>query len=404
MYRHTLILPCVASVLGSCVSYTADDVDPASIAAEVRQREGGQFTFEQALALAFRQNPELRAAAARARAAGADLEPFALQGEYRSGRKMLGVMVDPIALLDLGPRGAQNAVLDAEAAAAVVELAHARWRVAAGLAEVVAIELGLAELAVPVIAVDADAYERAGLASVVDAERVRAAKAMAAAERLALDTERERNRTRLLRLLGLPMTADVRIATPVIDPPVRDDAALLRRPDLALATARFGTADAEFRAAVAAQYPTLMIGPEFPLGTSAVEWMSVVRLPIGAWGRARAAHANREAARADLEAAFLDASRQARDLEVIVAETGARAQAAHAALLASAGRLAAALTAVEVDVDAFAMVAEAAGMTIRDTAARRQAELAHRRASNELDVAYGWPVTGAPAGGEEERP
>ena len=392
MYRQILI-SCALTLASSCASYTADNADATVIATEVRARQGGSFTFEQAVAMAFRLNPELRALDARARAAGAAYEPLDMRGEYHSGREMLSLMVDPVALLNLGARGARNDALDAAAEAAAVELATARWLIAADLAEVFAIEAVLGSLTVPEIAVDPDAFERAGLASPVDAARVRAARAGATAERSALDAERARNLTLFRRLVGLPMSADALILpTMFAQAPDHRDVAILARPDLKLATARFRFADATFREAVAAQYPAVQIGPEFLFTGDPLEWMSVLHVPIGAAGRAEAAGLRREAARAELEAAFLEASREARDAELAIAAAEAEAAAARAAMTASREQLAAALTAVDVDVDAFAQVAHVAATAVRDTTRRRMAEITRRRALHDLDVAHGWPA------------
>lgn len=404
MYRQSVILSALLGAslyapLGSCVTYVADDADASRVASEVAERADGAFTFEQAIEAAYRHNPELRALASRARSAGADLEPFAIQGEYRSGRDMLGVMIDPVALLDLGPRGAANEALDGAAAAAATALVTGRWRVAAELAEVFATEAVLDTLSVPVIDVDPDAFERAGLASAVDAALLRAARAGAIAEHEALRAERERNLARFRRLLGLPADARARIAPSTFGTaPVHAEHALLARPDLTLATARFRVADAEFRAAVAAQYPSLMIGPEFPLSGGPLEWMAVLRLPLGATGEARAAQHRRDAARAELEAAYLDATRQVRDAEIAVTAAQAAAESARLALETSSMRMTAALAALQVEVDAFARVAEAANMVVADTRARRVAELGRRLALLELDVAYGWPAVVTEAG------
>ncbi|MCA8949435.1 MAG: hypothetical protein KDE27_08020, partial [Planctomycetes bacterium] len=333
MYRQSVVLG--ALLVSSCVTYVADDADVQTVAAEVATRDGGRFTFDRAVAAALDQNPELRALTARARAAGADLAPFDVLGQYRSHVDTLAVMVDPIALLDLGPRGAANELLDREAAAAVVELANRRWRVAAELAEVFAVEAVLTGLEPPAVEVDTDAFERAGLASVVDAAIVRAARSAAAAERATIAAERDRNRARFRRLLALPDAAEVTLVpSPNGTSAPHTDAALLTRPDLALALARFRVADGAFRTAVAAQYPTFAIGPEIPLNGNPLEWMATLRLPVGGWGRADAARERREAARAELEAAYLRAAEEATAADLTAAAADADAVAARADLAA----------------------------------------------------------------------
>src|SRR5687767_2212173 len=106
---YTLLL-----LLCSCVSYTPLEADLASVATEVRGRAGGRFTFAEAVTLAMRQNPALQAAASRASAAGAVTEPVNLEAEWNGDDDMLAVMLDPLELLGIGPRGGALAVVSAE--------------------------------------------------------------------------------------------------------------------------------------------------------------------------------------------------------------------------------------------------------------------------------------------------
>src|SRR5262245_44975208 len=154
---------------GGCVAYVADDADVSTVAAEAHQRSGGTFTFAAALAAALRQNPELLALEAKARAAGAVTQPLEVQSEYRSDDEMLAVMLDPIALLGLGARGAARGLADAATAEAVAALTAERWRVTAAIAETFVMDAALRMLYVPDLAVDATAFERTGLASPVAA-------------------------------------------------------------------------------------------------------------------------------------------------------------------------------------------------------------------------------------------
>jgi len=396
MSARSVLLLCLTLPATSCVSYTTDPTDPVTIATEVRQRRGGRFTFAQAVQTAFRQNAELRTLAAKARGAGAVVEPTELQAEWRSDDDMLAVMIDPVAMLDLGARGAANSEAHAAAEEAVLALAAGRWQTAGALAEIYEVGRALAALAVPSLALDADAYQRAGLASPLAADQLRAAQARANAERIELDQTRERLLADFRRLIGLPEYEPVELVPS--DPawlrqPEATDQALLARPDLAVAAATFRTADAAFRRAVLEQYPSLMIGPDIPLLGAPLQAMAVLRLPIGASGRAIAARERREAARAELEAVCLEASRQAHHADADLAAAEANAEAAMAGQRASENMLAGALIEARVDGDAFERVANAAAMAMRDTMERRAAALELARARVRRAVAYGWPVS-----------
>ncbi|MFO1076162.1 MAG: HlyD family efflux transporter periplasmic adaptor subunit [Planctomycetota bacterium] len=293
MYTRTL-LSCTLA-LASCVSYSKAPASATRAAADIAARSApSPLTFDAAVRFAFANNADLRALAARARAAGADLAPFELQSEYRTGTEMLAVMVDPIALLNLGPRAAANLALDAKAAAAVAELGVARWRTAAAIAEAFAIDDALARTRLPQVLDHGPTYERVGLAAPLDSAQVHAAAIGAVAEHTATLAQKDQNLAALRRLLGLAPDADVALSPPL--PALAAEprpAALLARPDLALAEAEFAVADAEFRAAVRAQYPSVMLGPEFPLRGNGLEAMAILRLPIGAWGAARRARTPR---------------------------------------------------------------------------------------------------------------
>ncbi len=393
-----LISAATLLALSGCVAYSEHPADPTSTAAEIRSRPGGTFTFARAVATAFQQNAQLQRLAARARAAGAVTTPIDLELEWRSDTEMLAVLVDPIALLGLGPRGGAIGTTRAEAAAAVQDLATARWRTIGAIAEAFQVDQALAGLEPPRITIDVDAFAKAGLAAPVATAQVRAAQARAGAETLELTSARATNLILLRELLGLhhdtPVTL-VPMADDLVVPPPSGDAALLCRPDVALAAARFQLADAEFRQAVADQYPSLSIGPDIPLRGDPLQAMAVLKLPIGMHGLAAAAEERREAARAELAGAYLAASREAheRDLELTVAN--AQAAAAAASQQASLQALQTSLITIEVEPDAFAQVAETAGMLVRETMEHRLAAVGAARAQVRAATAFGWPVTEA---------
>ena len=392
------ILVFAGALASGCVAYVADDATASTVAAEAAQRSGGTFTFATALAKALRQNPELQALEAQARAAGALTQPLELQSEWRSDDDMLAVMLDPIALLGLGARGGAAGIADAAAAAAVADLAAGRWRITAAVAETFVLDAALRSLSVPDLAVDANEFQRVGLASPIAAEQVRAAQARAAAETLELARETESNRATLRNLLGLPAGATVEFAATdavLLQQPEATDAAVLARPDLALATARFRVADAEFRAAVRDQYPALMLGPDIPLSGGSLETMAILRLPIGMAGRAEAARERREAARATLAAAYVQASNAASQAERGLAAAAAGETASSLTLRASTRDLATARLALQVEIDAFDRFARAAAMVVRDTMEHRAATQALVRARMQRAVSYGWPLAGS---------
>jgi len=382
-------------MLTSCVAYFAAPADPSAIALEIRQREGGRLSFAQAVPRAFAQNATLQALAARARAAGAITTPIELEAEYRSGTEMLAVMIDPIALLGFGPRGGALEVTKAEAEAAAQELANARWRVTAAITEAFAIEAALAPLTAPEIPVEAEAFLRAGLAGPTIAAKVRAAQARAAAEAIELANARSANLAELGELLGLGHETDVELLPlppDLLVQPPPGDASVLQRPDLTLAAARFQTADAEFRSAVADQYPSLMLGPEIPLMGNPLEAMAVLRLPIGRHGVAAAASERREAARAELFGAYLAANREAHHTELEFGAATAQLTAAKVGRDAADQALRSALVSAEVEVDAFERVADAADMAVRSAMELREATIAEARLRVRHAVAHGWPI------------
>ncbi len=381
-----------------CVAYERDESDAASLAGVARGREGGAFTWGDAVATALRHNAELKALEAEARAAGAMSTPFDVDLAFPTDFIMLSVVVDPVALLGLGARGAAMDVVRAEAAAAAERLAVARWRTIAAVTEIFLVETSLTAIATPGLEVDAAAFERAGLASPLASAQLRAANARLAAETSMIAAERDTNRARLRELMGLPAGAECRFA-PGDDPAFGDlqhsGEAVLGRPDLALATAEFRVADAAFALAVAEQYPSLRVGPDIPMrrGLGVVESLWLARVPFATGGAAEAAHERREAARSRLLAAWLRADNEAVAADRALSAARAADDAATTALAASMQALAIGKAAIRVEEDAFDKVAEAAAMVARDAMERRVAAVARARAEVARAVALGWPAS-----------
>jgi outer membrane protein TolC len=391
-FSHVLLLLPFAA----CATYTKDDATTTTIAAEVATRTGGAFTPHEAIELALRQNPELLALEARARAAGAATTvPLNGQGQWRSGRDELALMLDPLQLLGLSRRGAAIEAQRAREAEAIANLAVARWRTTAAVVEAFRLDETLSRLDTPDVELDADAFERAGLASPLAADRLRAAAARARTIAAELERDRRSNLAELRRLLGLPATAELRCSpgtAPLLRQPPRTESAALTRPDLALALARFHTADRDFRAAVAAQHPAIVIGPEFGLSSGMVESMAMLDIPLGMHGLAEAQQLQRDATKKDLEAAWLLAvsEAEAADARLLAATSSLRAN--DLGYAASRRALAAARTAIDVDPEAFDRFAEAASMAVKDAMEHHQAAIDHVRAEVARATALGWPV------------
>lgn len=393
-----LIYLLVTLTLCNCVTYSPLPGDANAVADELQQRTGGQFDWPAAVQTAFRQNARLQALTSRARAAGLNLNPSDTQSEYRSEGAMLALMADPVSLLNLGQRGASNATLKAEAAAAAEELSVARWEVARAIAEGFAVAKIYADLPELLPTPPAAEFLAAGLASPRSAQSVASAHQRQETERQRRKLLQESNLVQLRELLGLPAVASLAIADPTGLPPGKPDtkADLLQRPDLALATARLHVADAAFRQAVADQYPSLMLGPEFPLRGDPLQMMAIVRLPLGASGAARAAEATREALRCELAAAWLNADRETRTLELERDSTRLVAATASANAASSRQAYTAALIACEVEMDAFDRLADTMTMAVRDLVELREALEAAARADVRARFARGWPTEEAP--------
>ena len=221
-------------------------------------------------------------------------------------------------------------------------LATLRWRTIAAVVEEFLVDAALNNLQVEDLQLDVDAFVSAGLASRVAAQQLLAAQARALSEQAELQRARQINQARLRELLGLPASAELLLAE--IDQqwllqPDGTDQQLLSRPDLALAAARFQVADASFYQAVTDQYPALQVGPNISLMGDPMRAMAMLQIPIGMHGLAEAAREPREAARADIETAFLQARREATNSDAQLAAANAVASATAAAVQANIAAL-----------------------------------------------------------------
>lgn len=393
LHTARTVVGLLLGVVPGCASYAPADVTLSTATAGL-PRHDGPLTFERAIALAFTHNGELVARAAECRAAGLDVVPTELQGQLQQDN--LALMVDPLALLGLAQRGASMRLAEARGLAAAAALATERWRVVTSIAEVFVASRALAGLpALPAVDVDVEAFVAAGLASSLAASSVRAAAVGAEAERRALHADHATLAADLRRLLGLSADSRFDLVPPPADwPPLppADEVSVLRRPDLAETLARYEVADAEFRRAVADQYPALMLGPDFALRGSGVDPMAILRWPLGASGPAEAARERRSAAGSRLRDAVLAASGEALAAATRHEAAAARARAASATAEAAGRAFVAAAVALQVEVDAFDRVAERALMMVREAMDAREAAMAAARARVRAAAAAGWPA------------
>lgn len=392
--RPTLLL-LTLSCFCSCVAYERDEANVQSIAAEIETRRGGTFTVDEAIDLALQQNPQLLALAAQLRAASAETTvPLPIRANWLGRMEAVEAIVDPVALLGLGSRGAEIDRADARVVEAAAMLAEQRWRTIGAVVTGYRIHRELDGLEVPELDVDVSAFEKAGLASPVAAMQVRAAHARAASERIELERARRDNLARLRALLGLPEHAELvvkGIPSTWLTQPRGTAGELIRRPDLAVAAARFEVADAQFHKAVADQYPSLRIGPNVSLVGNPLRAMAALQIPIGMHGLAEAARERRAARRAELAAAFLQAQQQATLSDQELRATEAAATATAAALASSRTEFDAARAGIEVEIAAFAELGHTSTKVMRNTMEHRRAVLARVRAEVQRATAYGWP-------------
>ena len=260
---------------------------------------------------ALAHDPDLLAL--RARAAAVNLSPTrepieAEAGKDSDGRKEGAVTLDALSLLGLGTRPAELALACARRSEAWLRH-HERAREIAGeIAATFAVERALTDLATPSVPLDAEAYVRAGLEA--GAARGAVASTDAQCEGRARRARRgagARTDARSRRLLGAGPEADVMpapvdAAWPIV-PTATPAALLVTRGDVQRSLAEFETADAEYRRAVALQYPSLLLSRgsrSTPRRSSAA---SASACPIGAAPEARAAEQAREAARQEVAVA-----------------------------------------------------------------------------------------------------
>jgi len=399
-------IPLFAVLLSSCVAYRAAPLDLEETAKDLDRRSVPEVDFAHAVGFAYAHSPELQRLRAEARAAGLDVPPFRIGFGYDQHQDELMLTFDPV---EIAQRGAARKAAHTRQVEALAALREAERQVAAEIAECFLIEGALGGRALPAEAPDPDAFLKAGLASDAAAAQARAAREARAAEELATSAERVGNLARLRRLLGLSGDAPLSVSLPPAPFPSLPEASrerLLKRPDLAVALARYGVADAELREAVRRQYPSLEIGPVYAdMGGGAGShgggvavgggspWGAFVqvRIPVGASKQARAAQERREAARRAVEAALLAAEEEATAREADLRAAVARAKADEAEAEAMARELSVAAARLEVEGEAFGDTAWRAATAVSAAAAARESAVTAARARVAYAAAYGWP-------------
>ena len=392
MKRRLLCL--ITIPIAACVAYRPQPVELAAVADEVAARRVQTLDFPAAVAHARAHSPELKTLAAQARAAGFEVPPVNVSATTNLGGSHGAVLTDPIALLRLGPRGAATKLADARQAEILTALAEEERRIAAAVAEAFLLERTLRTLGAPPIEIDAAAFHSAGLASDVDRDRVAAARRGQQAENLTVAAERRANFARLRRLLALGPQAELELVLPVGDFPALPEPKrenLLRRPDLAVALARYKTADAALRKAVADQYPSIVIGGTLEFDGGDLGGLGAIRVPLGADKPARAAIERREAARLQVEAVLLQAQQEAGERAAQYEAARARADATAVAAQVTAAALRSSVVRLEVESDAFREAAQNANKAVFTAGLAREAALEEARARVGLAAAYGWP-------------
>ncbi|MGQ0615312.1 MAG: hypothetical protein ACT4PV_16395 [Planctomycetaceae bacterium] len=389
-----LRFPFLLLLCAGCAAYRSRLVTLPAVAAEVERRTVGRLDFAAAAAFALEHHHEVLRLEAEARAAGLDIPASAGELSSNLDEENVEARVDPLALVRIGPRGAAARVARARLEELAARLRQEKQTLLAAIAETFLVERVLRTCGPPSIDLDAEPFERAGLASRSGAAQARAARAARAAEGRANDAERRSNLAYFRHLLGLDRDAPVDLALPDEEFPPLPAASrenLLRRPDLAVALASYKVADAEFRQAVADQYPSLSLGSEISWTGGGVAGLVGVRVPLGASRPARAAGERREAARIGVEAALLIAQQDAVEAEEAYESGTARARAAALGAQGMATMYQAAATRLELEPDGFEMAADVAVRAVADAVMAREAAVAAARARVRRARAYGWP-------------
>lgn len=349
--QHLFVSLLTVVSVAACVSYApaplnpaavvqahdATAPEPAAVTAEVARIAPGEHWDGRAwdrlslLAAALTVSPEIALArakvdsmAAQARAARVRPGPtVGLTAEYASNAPeaspwLLGIAADlPI---DAGVRRQtriDRAALDVRIAAFdyLDTVWSVRVRIRRALAEAL---LGDREVTAARALVDTrrretGAYEKqlaAGAVARTDVERARAAMASDVQRLSDAEARAAAARLQLAAATGVPTTAldDRSLVWPGVDAPVRRalplpascrDAVLLARPDVARSSRSYDQAEAALKAAVAAQFPSVSIGPGYTWERGLKKWPFALNLQLPPLDGNRAAIAAAQARRTE---------------------------------------------------------------------------------------------------------
>jgi outer membrane protein TolC len=400
--------PLSALLLTSCVAYSPRLADPTSLAAEAASPPAGPLPWEAAVRWAVDHNPDLLALRARAAAAAGvpPGEPVEVEAGVDMAQEPEAVLsFDVLSILGIGPRGAEFALARARGCEAWMRHHERAREIAAALAEAYEVERALAALSEPEIALQAEAYVKAGLEPAAAETAARATISRRQGELAARTSERLRNTLEILRLLGARSDAPVDPAPapgaarwPDVAglwdcdaPDPRRSALVAARADVQRALASFEVADREFAKAVAAQFPGLVLSPGVGGDPLNLFGHVALRLPFGASSEARAAECAREAARLEVQGVVLDAMKEAGQACAENLAARARLEAARAQAQASEEVFKSSKARLEATGGSFFEVVFAAGAVVDASRDLREAAVEEARARVRAARALGWP-------------
>ncbi|MGE0193150.1 MAG: hypothetical protein AB7T63_14035 [Planctomycetota bacterium] len=373
-------------------------VTPASVRASLPPPPQGELAFDAAVRHLVARHPEL--IALRAEAAAIDPDPARVridaEAKVRDGEVaevMLGTEV--LALLGLGPRGAQIALARALREEACLRV-HERARARVGeLAEAYAVHAALEALPALPAAPDMGVWREAGLASdALDEAAAGVAEALEVEAALRA-IEMRRAREAISVLVGsIPDDHVVPVAPTGPWPPVAagsEDAPVLARGDLLRRLAAVTVAERALRVAAQQQWPDLMlrlgqgIDPSTPLQTIGLS------IPLDAPRKVAVARKRRDAVAKRLDegvhAALAETAAAARDAEAAEARVRgvvADLRTVDAVVTAERARL-------DTTPDALSAWVEVQGRRATLARAERESRVAAARARVRAAVAAGWP-------------
>ncbi len=371
---------------------------PADVLEEPTPVASSPLTFEDALRRAVRDDPEL--ASLRAGILGASgwpaAEPLGLwAGADNAGRPELGLELDLLSVLGLGPRKAEQVLARLRGSEATIALTARTREVAGELAEAYAVSAALSAPPPEIVLLNAEAFVKAGVAPAATNAAAAAARATLDADGAARAAEIQASSLRVRRRLGLrpdaPLTLDTSDAAFPVVPEADARRLLAASPELMRRLAAYEVARGELLRAQSNRDPGLVLNPALALDPSQFFGAVRLRLPIGAGPEIRAAHARLEAARLSVRAAVLAALEEA-------ALTRAAWQVAEGASAAARSRLGAALALadaergrVEAQGEGFTEAVLAGNAVIDAVREARQAVAEAARARVRAALAAGWP-------------